>query len=51
MQSRTKPMSEQVAPVAGGATGIGRAFAGAPAPHGVRAVTAPRRPDVPVYAR
>ncbi len=29
MELRTKPMSEQVALVTGGGTGIGRAFAGA----------------------
>ncbi|MGH9902825.1 MAG: SDR family oxidoreductase [Pyrinomonadaceae bacterium] len=46
MALKTKPLSEQVALVTGGGTGIGRAFAGALAAEGVRVVIASRREDV-----
>jgi len=46
MQLRTKPMSEQVALVTGGGTGIGRAFAGALSAAGARVVIASRSGEV-----
>jgi NAD(P)-dependent dehydrogenase (short-subunit alcohol dehydrogenase family) len=46
MALKTKALSEQVALVTGGATGIGRAFTEALAGEGVRVVIASRREDV-----
>ncbi len=46
MALRDKPLSEQVAIVTGGGTGIGRAFVEQLAIHGVRVVIAARREDV-----
>jgi len=46
MALRNKPLSEQVALVTGGGTGIGRAFAAALAGAGARVVVASRREDV-----
>ena len=46
MALKAKPLSEQVALVTGGGTGIGRAFAGALAQAGARVVVASRTEDV-----
>ena len=46
MTLKTRPLTEQVAVVTGGGTGIGRAFAGALAGACVRVVIASRREDV-----
>ena len=47
MALRNKPLTEQVALITGGGTGIGRAFAAVLAESGVRAVViASRREDV-----
>ena len=46
MQPKTKPLSEQVALVTGGGTGIGRAFTESLADAGARVLIASRREDV-----
>src|SRR2546423_3848500 len=46
MALRTKPLTEQVALVTGGGTGIGRAFAGALSSEGARVVIASRSESV-----